>query len=239
MDSPTSNRQVIAPGIWGRELAGGQVHIWQAGLDIPAANFRRLVSPDERERARRFRSGRDGERFIVRRGVLRTLLGFYLNAEPASIRFSYDDHNKPSLAGQSRGDGLHFNISHSEELALFAFCRGGNIGVDVESVRDIRDMEAVAGRILSPEEKADFQVLNKRQQRATFYRYWTRKEALVKATGDGLSRTLHEVTATPSAGDTVLLDGSSWYVYDLKVNRGYRAAFATPEPCREVACFQW
>ena len=241
------NSNIISPGIWGRELADNQVHIWQVSLDRPVSRFHRLVSPDERNRAKRFHFERDGNRFIVRRGILRTILGSYLNIEPGAIRLYFGSNNKPVLVDELNKADLHFNLSHSGGLGIYAFSHGHEIGVDIEYVRDIPEMEQLAGQILTPKEKAEFKTLSKSKRKEAFFDCWTRKEAFVKATGDGLSRSLNEIEISPVAGDSgkilaanaISFDSSQWFVYDLNINGGYKAAFAREKPCWDLACFQW
>src|SRR3954447_8432495 len=129
----------------------GEVHLWTVELiaDVDTQQFWTLLSPDERERANRFRMDRDWVRFVVFRGVLRTLLGDYLGRDPAAIAFNYAEKGKPSIAG----GGIDFNVSHSHNMAAYAF---GNeeLGVDIEWINRDVEVQAIASRFFAPDECA-------------------------------------------------------------------------------------
>jgi hypothetical protein len=147
------------------ELADGMVHVWAAPLDPPADTIRRseaLLAPDERARADRFRFERDRRRFTVARGVLRTLLGRYLGTDPRGVAFRYESHGKPVLGEPFAERGIRFNVSHSGEMALYAFARGRELGVDVEEVRRMDDGLDIAERFFSEAEVAAFRALPRR-----------------------------------------------------------------------------
>lgn len=231
----------------GSGLADNQVHIWQVSLDQPVSRFYPLVSPDERNRAAPFHFERDRNRFIIRRGILRVILGSYLKVEPGAIRYHYGVNNKPSLAEIDNNDNLHFSVSHSGGRALYALSRGCEIGVDIEYVRDIPEMEQLLEQVLSPQESEGFNALTGPEKREGFFSGWTRKEAFLKATGDGLSRSLKDIEISPAVSDgengmaarTVPFKSTHFFVYDIEAGEGYKAAFAREEPCRDLACFQW
>lgn len=118
-------------------LPATEIHTWRASLDLASPGIQALVpilSEDERVRAERFRSRRDGQRSIASRGILRFLLGRYLATDPGQIKFCYGREGKPFLANESAAGGLRFNVSHSQGLALFAFARGRELGVDLERI---------------------------------------------------------------------------------------------------------
>jgi 4'-phosphopantetheinyl transferase len=150
-----------------------------------------LLGEEERARAARFVVERERARFIVARATLRRLLGERLGVSPRAVRLARAPHGKPALAGPSGASGLRFNVSHSEDVALFAFARGREIGVDVEAVRSIEDADSIAGRFFSPSEREAFFSLAAAERQLAFFRCWTRKEAFVKAIGDGLAHPLH------------------------------------------------
>ena len=157
-----------------------------------------LLSADERARAARFRLERDRRRFVVARARLRQLLAERLAASPESIALVYGPHGKPALAQGS----LRFNVSHSGELALYAFSRDREVGIDVEAVRDVPEAERIARRWFA---EADY-------RRFGFLGCWTRREAVAKALGRGI--------AEPDAGDA----GCS--VHGFSPAPGYLAAVA-------------
>jgi len=167
-------------------LTEDAVHVWAASLDVGVARFRSLgrhLSDDERDRALRLRSRFDRTRFVAARGIFRELAGRYLGVEPRSIRFAYGPFGKPRLDESS----LAINLSRAGDLALFAFARGREIGVDIERVRHGFPCERVAEDFFSPAEISSLQAFPPRERCAAFFRCWTRKEAYLKARGDGLA----------------------------------------------------
>lgn len=159
-------------------------------LRIDAAPLARLLSADERERARRFAFERDRRRYIVARARLRQLLGERLAAAPESLQFLYSPNGKPALAGRAGQRDLRFNVSHCGELAAYAFAEGCEVGVDVEEVRELPDADEIAMRFFAPRERAAYLRLRPRERAQGFFNCWTRKEAFVKALGEGLSHPL-------------------------------------------------
>ena len=157
-------------------------------LDVDDAPLRALLSPDEQQRAARLVFREDRRRYIVARARLRQLLGARLDAGPETLHFVYSEHGKPALAAGE----LRFNLSHCEDVAVYAFADGREVGVDVEREREVEDAEAIAERCFSPAERDACRALG-------FLYCWTRKEAFVKALGSGLSSPLPEldVSATP------------------------------------------
>jgi 4'-phosphopantetheinyl transferase len=168
---------------------GDEIHVWQASLDRPADVVCRLepaLSPDEKARADRFHFVNDRNRFVVARGLLRELLGRYLQRDPASLAFSYGQHGKPSLSEEDASSGICFNVSHSAGLAVYAIARGRNLGIDVEHVRAESAGEGIAERYFSAREVSDLRTLPPDRRIEGFFHCWTRKEAYLKATGMGL-----------------------------------------------------
>jgi 4'-phosphopantetheinyl transferase len=214
-------------------LDAGEVHVWSAKLDPPAGQLSRLqksLAPDEVERAGRFRFWRDQRRYVAGRGILRALLGHYLETRPEDIQLSYSAYDKPFLEENS----LQFNLAHSHNLALFAFCQTVDIGVDVERIRQVRDAEGIAQRFFAPEENQIFQATDADQRDEAFFACWTRKEAFIKAVGEGLSYPLDsfEVAFAPGKeAQLVSVDGSRtkavrWSLYSLSPAPGYTGALA-------------
>jgi 4'-phosphopantetheinyl transferase len=146
-----------------------------------------LLTAEERDRAHRFAFDRDRRRFIVSRARLRQLLSMRLAVRPESIELIYGKHGKPALAPPFADSGLRFNVSHSEDIAVYAFSMGREIGIDVEAVRTINDADAIAARFFSPRENEAYLALDLRDKTRGFFNCWTRKEAFIKAHGDGLS----------------------------------------------------
>ena len=225
------------PGPEDLTLSAGEAHVWCAWLDLPSTwrdSYRQFLSQAELERAERFRFERDRGRYIVRRGLLRSLLGRYLSVEATAIDFVYNDYGKPAL-GSSFGEcPLRFNLSHSNGLAIFAFTSGMDVGVDVEyGQRDI-EYEQLAERYFSPYERTMIQSLPPESKREAFYLCWTRKEAYIKAHGEGLSLPLDQFDVSVTPGEPACLlatrggleEARSWTLRHLAPAKDYLGALA-------------
>lgn len=171
-------------------MAENEVHIWRAALDLSAHvldDMRRLLAQDEIERAERFYFEKDRNHFIMARGILRTLLGRYLHIDPAHLRFGYNAYGKPFVdLPANEPHTLNFNLSHSRGLALYTFAYSRQVGIDVEYMRSV-DYEQIAQHFFSPYEHATLCSLPAAARREAFFHCWTRKEAYIKARGEGLS----------------------------------------------------
>ncbi len=190
-------------------LPAEAVQVWRVWLDRAPQGVEalwRVLAPDERERAARFRFGEHRRRFIVARGHLRHLLASFLDVAPDAVRFEYGPRGKPALADPFRGSGLGFNISHSHEMALVALARRREVGVDVEHTRRPLELEPLAAFAFSENENQMLRALPGPLQPAAFFACWTRKEAYIKATGDGLAQPLgdFDVTLAPEAPPRLL-----------------------------------
>lgn len=169
----------------------GDVDVWRAGLDGnelgTLARLQALMSTDEVERARRFHFERDRRRFIVARGILRTLLGKYLSRPPRELQFQYGPHGRPMVSAEQAGvPPLRFNLAHAGDVALYAFTREGQIGVDLERVREMPDWDRIAAATFSPPETARLRTMAPERRTEAFFAAWVREEAQLKALGLGL-----------------------------------------------------
>jgi 4'-phosphopantetheinyl transferase len=185
-------------------VTGESVHVEVAELDVAAAAIERsrvLLSADELRRASRFLREEDRARFIAARAWLRVLLGRALGVAPASVAFVYGPHGKPALAPPLAASGVRFNLSHSAGKALAAWTTGAEIGADIEAVRSVRYGEKIARRYFSDDEQAEMAGPAAPPWDESFFRCWTRKEAFIKAVGDGLAYPLRSfsVPMTPEA----------------------------------------
>ncbi|MBZ5683742.1 MAG: 4'-phosphopantetheinyl transferase superfamily protein [Acidobacteriia bacterium] len=216
------------------EPGSGAVHLWQRRLDAPGAEVSacyELLSIEEQERARRFRVERPRNEFVLTRGTLRSLLAQYLGSTPQDIRFRYAGHGKPALEGES---GLSFNVSHTNGLALMAFVKQRAIGVDVENVGREVEAERLAERFFSEHERQALRPLGGDELQAAFFRCWTRKEAYIKAKGEGLSLPLHQFDVSIVEGDRDALlatrpdadEAARWTICDIPIGSGFAAAVA-------------
>jgi 4'-phosphopantetheinyl transferase len=161
----------------------------------------RCLSSDERLRADRFAFERDRRRFIVARAWLRRLLAERLGLQPEAVEFAYGPRGKPALAPHLASSHLRFNVSHSEELAVCAFARGREMGIDVEAVRALEDADAIAERFFSARENDVYRALAPREKPLGFFNCWTRKEAFIKAVGDGLYHPLDSFDVSLAPGE--------------------------------------
>jgi 4'-phosphopantetheinyl transferase len=226
-----------------------EVHVWRAALDLPRSlleDLARTLSEDEHAQADRFVSTVDKRRFVARRGALRMLLGTYLGREPGSILLCYGDTGKPRLDRPSRFS-LRFNSSHSDDLALYAFAAGTDVGVDVERIRPSPWSERIAERFFSPWEAAQLRAVPRDRRPESFFRCWTRKEAFAKAVGTGLALSLDrfDVSVGPSEPPALLrLEGDPeapdrWGIRDLNPSPGYVGAVAVKYPDAHITTLDW
>ncbi|HEY1607308.1 MAG TPA: 4'-phosphopantetheinyl transferase superfamily protein [Allosphingosinicella sp.] len=188
-------------------------------------SLRALLDPEERSRAARLRFERDRHRFIARRGRLRLLLAGALGCAPAKIRYATGRFGKPRLEGA--GD-LRFNLSHSDGLALCAIGRGVEIGCDIERRRSDLADAATAERFFAAGERRVLRSLPRERQVQGFFDCWTRKEAYVKALGDGLSCPLDSFEVSLEPGGTTRLGngGRAWLIAGFEPAPLYHAAVA-------------
>lgn len=172
---------------------GGDCHLWLAWLDKEDPKlFKGILSKEEKLRAERLRSPQGANRSIVARGILRVLLGKYLSRDPGRIVFSYGPHGKPRLADDP-GTGISFNVSHSENLGVFAIASSCEVGVDIEEVHPVSDLDETASIFLSPDELAEYKTLPAGEKLERFYTLWTFKEAILKAHGTGFAGPARDV----------------------------------------------
>ena len=177
-------------------LSSREVHVWSIRLDVGAPVARSLESllcPEERLRADRFRIARDRRRYVVRRGTLRRLLGAYSRSPAHELGFEYGPRNKPALASPDAAPPLRFNVTSTGDLALIAICRGRDVGIDVERITALAELEQMAEAFCSSRELKTILALSDRERTQAFFNCWTRKEAYVKARGVGLSAPLHRI----------------------------------------------
>ena len=205
-----------------------------------------LLVPEEQEKARRFHFEKDRNHYTAARGFLRTILGRYLNLDPAKLRFSYNAFGKPGLASSINQIELCFNLAHSHGLALFAFNRGREIGIDLEYARSNIELEKLAERFFAPAEVASLRSLPGELRRKAFFNCWARKEAFIKARGLGLSLPLKQFVVTLAPGEEVELLAAEgdpqaparWILRELDAAEGFAAAMAVEGKGWELRCFE-
>lgn len=211
------------------------VEVVSVRLDVDAAALARLsevLCETERQRANRFVFQRHRSRFVVARAHLRHLLAARLDAKPESVRLAYGARGKPALAPPFSSSDLRFNLSHSDDVAVYAFATGIDVGIDVERIRPVRDAERIAARFFSPSENEALLALDPRDRPTGFFNCWTRKEAFIKALGEGLYYPLDrfDVSLDPERPATILRiettqgDGCPWCLRSFSPAPGFVAA---------------
>ncbi len=233
-----------------RALSKDEVHVWRLRLAQPPAAIERLgslLAADEVARAARFHFPTHRARFIVARAALRALLGQYLELPADQIRFRYTSHGKPELAEgfAKRQTPIQFNLSHSEGLALFAFANQRKVGIDLERLRQDVAVEQLAKRFLSPGEQSALFSLPERHRTRAFFDAWTRKEAYLKAQGNGLALALDRFDVSLAPGEPALLlstpydpqETTRWSLREIYPAPGYAAALAVEGQHWALSCF--
>lgn len=219
-----------------------RVDIWVCSLEgagALASRFVPLLSSDELERAHRFAFHELRDKYVVGRGLTRCLLSSQVKLQPHSIRFQYSVRGKPYLDGQHE---WHFNVSHSKSLFVCALTNAGEIGVDIEQVRPVGDALAIAARFFSTSEARRLRLLPQDLQMIGFFECWTRKEAFLKATGEGLTRNTQSVSVTFGPDETARFEridephdnSGAWSLEGFVPAEGYVGAVAMRAPISEV-----
>lgn len=218
-------------------LTGSDLHIWSAALSGSAddlEHFHSLLAVDEKARAERFYFERDRDRYIVGRGILRTLLASYLNMEASKIPIAYGPHRKPVLQLSQTDKTLHFNLAHSNEWAAYVFGWDRPVGIDLEHIRPLPDVDDLVQRFFSPRESTLIRSLSGGQKWDSFFQIWTCKEAILKAYGSGLTTPLDQfeifvgaegaVTTTSLTEDSAQL--ANWKIQIFELIPGYKSAIS-------------
>lgn len=210
-------------------INAGEAHVWHTNLGSCGPHEpERYVSAEEAARAAGYRYESDARLFLVTRGLLRTALSCYIGCEPSEPAIEYREGGKPFVMTS----GFRFSLSRSGDIALVAVMRGRDIGVDIESIRPAFQYDDIARRFFSPHEAACIFALAEPEKGLLFYRLWTRKEALLKATGEGLSG-LGPGLDLFEAKDTIR-NGKKWTVRDIDVAPGYSASLAVEGDVSDV-----
>ncbi len=225
-----------------------EVHLWRTWLDRPYSQMpylTEILSEDEQARAGRIKIDKAKRHFVAGRGMLRDILSRYLRLKPAAVAFEYGPQAKPRPAAGSVD--LRFNVTHSHGLMLVAITRAREIGVDVEKLRPMPDAGRIAERFFSAVEKTALQAAPSGQTTEAFFACWTRKEAYLKAVGDGITRPLDsfDVSLTPGqpaqllrvADDPAEVD--RWSLRSFTPMPGFIAALAVEGHNWRLRHWQW
>lgn len=214
-----------------------ELHVWSSRLDRDddsVGNLYRILSADEQERAQRFRFERDRRRFIAAKGTLRQLLSLYLKQDPSRIQFLHNPFGKPDLELSAHSSGISFNMSHSHEVAVYVIADGCPVGIDVEFMDTSKADLSLAKNFFSPFEIRELMRLPAEDRPRAFLACWTRKEAYIKARGEGLSIPLNCFDVSLAPGEPAALlesrhesdNAAHWRLYDINLGRDYVAALA-------------
>jgi 4'-phosphopantetheinyl transferase len=226
-----------------------EVHVWRVALEFPRTDpaiWLRSLAEEERARAARFHFDHHRRRFILSHGALRAILALYLRCQPGDITFGQGDHGKPLLAVGINADDLRFNLTHSAEGALLGVTRSRDIGIDLEQVRAVPNLDDLARRFFAPGEIGDLLALVDPEKTQAFFRCWTRKEAYIKALGEGLTCPLDRFRVSLKAGEPAQLlevDGdqaraTSWELRELTPWPGYIGCVALRGRGWELRCWE-
>jgi 4'-phosphopantetheinyl transferase len=225
-------------------LAPGEIHVWRANLDSEPASLRALettLAPDEKARADRFRFPQDRNAFIATRGILRELLGKYVSRAPAELVFDYGDLGKPYLHA-APDQSIQFNVSRSRDLALLAFAAGRSLGIDVELVRPDFAAIEIAQRYFSPREIDELKSLPPQSLAEGFFLCWTRKEAYVKARGEGMQIPLNSFRVSLTPGQPARLESTEsarWSLHTVTPDPRYVGALVAEGKAPRIVYLDW
>ena len=232
------------------QLSRDELHIWLASLDQPVRDLprhTRALSTEERRRADSYSFALDSRRFISRRWILRGILGCYLGADPSELALRYGKNGKPELCDVLARSSLNFSLSHSDGVGLFAFAQNRVVGVDIERVREVLEIDSIAEDFFSTREKQLIGSVCQRDKKDAFFTIWTCREAFVKALGDGLSqaplgqRALSRVAGSldSSGSSEQTHEESKWSVECFRVAPRFAAAFCLEGPSTRVLFWRW
>jgi 4'-phosphopantetheinyl transferase len=231
-------------------LGRDEVHVWRVPLDWPPTRIRALnavLSIDEKQKADRYHFAVDRARHVVGRGVLRTILAQCMRTDAERLCFEYSAFGKPRLAAGSTEIPLQFNVSHSGELVLIVLTMGRAVGIDVERMRTDLEVERIAASFFSPQERLALQSLPAQLRFQAFFDCWTRKEAYIKAVGEGLTLPLDQfdVCFLPGQQPRLLAtrpdpaEARRWVIQALDVGPCYRAAVAVEGAGWQLKMWDW
>lgn len=228
-------------------LKDNEVHVWKVNQQQQLNALWKHLSHDERAKAERFHFQKDRNEFVLARGVLRQLISYYIKVPAHRLSFQYTAYAKPYLSEEFCSSRLKFNVSHSHGIILLAFTIGRELGIDVEQMRADFATEEIARNFFSTHEVSTLQSLPETLRVEAFYNAWTRKEAFIKAIGEGLSIPLNKFDVTLAPGESARLlatriEGeftAKWSMKSLECDRGFKAAIAVEGIDWQLKCFQW
>ena len=231
-------------------LLENDVHLWYSSLDLSASSYEQLeatLDRDERRRAKRFCFELERARFVSGRGLLRRILGYHSGIKPSELRFDYSSRGKPSLTDTFRGHKILFSLAHSDGNVIYAVALDREIGVDLERIVRIDELEQIANRFFSDQEKGALHALAGYAKREAFFEIWTAKEAYLKACGDGLAHPLDKIDVLLGPGRSTcklrikgdMRENSRWSLKLLRPASRFTAALVVEGSNYRLACCQW
>lgn len=213
-------------------IPNDEIHIWTSSLALSSQKehqYQSLLNPDEQVRASQFYFPKHRTRFIAARVILRKILSLYTYTKSEKIKFNYGVYGKPFLAFPINTN-LQFNLAHSDNLAIYAVTRNYLVGIDVEKIQ-ADEKPDVAKRFFSLEENTALLAVPKYERAKAFYRIWSRKEAIIKATGKGLTLPLSSFTVSHlNITESIAVDNQMWHLLPLTINLDFNAALAISQP---------
>jgi len=223
-------------------INNAELHIWY--LDITAVESRYshladVLSKEENKRASAYYFEKHRVKFTITRAFLRILLARYLSCSPFDIHFVYNKYGKPQLKKGHFIKDLNFNLSHSHNGALYAFCQNTRVGVDLEKITNINNLKDLARFLFNKQEINTFINLPKKKQKNAFFYSWSRKEALYKALGLGIGSKFNctLLLLPPGSSQRISALGSDWFIQDLQVNNGFTAAFCIENSLPQICLY--
>jgi 4'-phosphopantetheinyl transferase len=255
METKKAKKGKRGENMWNRpsermEIASDEAHIWRLHLNQdPAivAKLSAMLTSDERNRADKYHRAVDRDHFIVARGVLRKIISIYLSVPPQDLKFTYGQYGKPSISGEQNDRNLNFNLSHSNELALYALTNGRAVGIDIEYLRGDFATLDIAQHFFAREEVKALESLPQDQRVKAFFNCWSRKESYIKAIGMGVSFPLDRFAVSLAPDDAPALlkvegddrEAGRWEMYELLPGEGYAAAVIVEKPTVILKQWQW
>lgn len=223
------------------KISGNEVHVWRASLDqneATMAGLWELLTPDERQRAQRYCFKKGQQQFVVARGVLRQIISLYTKLSPAALKLTSNSYGRPALSADSNPTEIEFNLSHSGNMVLYAFSRGRAVGIDIEMVKKEVATLSIAENFFSPDEVTALKAVPEDMHAVAFFNCWTRKEAYIKALGEGLSHPLQNFSVSLAPHEEAALlsvmgdpsEAARWKIYALEPGAGYVASVIAENP---------
>lgn len=245
---PIDFNELLFSLVRGRPLSNSEVHLLNVSIDTISSeiqSFIDVLSEDEVRRAAVYSLEKDRVQFIIGRGLLRIILGFYVDANPKELRFQYNEYGKPQLSEALLYNYISFNVSHSDNEIIYAISQGRKLGVDIERICLDLEFNEVLKRFFSPKEQWIIKNSPSEKQVNTFYMIWTRKEAYCKAIGTGIVSHFERIDVTAGTGEANRykvsgenIEEKYWVISDISIDENYTAAVAVHGNNYRLRCWK-